>query len=90
MIFLVWQVLVPGMTPVHVNYLNGAKDLMMPANAGFTGLRATLTSFRLDEYIESTIELTAMPSMNLNGTVLQCTSENRQENITVLTDLSGL
>ena len=85
---LTWRVTLPGQMPVDLTYDN-TSNVNTVDNLGFN-IITTLTNFTRDEFIESIIVFTVLRDLAMNGTDLQCISEDL-DNVTtmVLVNISG-
>ena len=79
---LTWRITLPGIRPFNLTYdsiydLNTVDDLGM-------NITTNLTSYRRDEYIESIIVLTVLRETFINGTLLECLSEDLDSDSNVI------
>ena len=72
---LTWRVTLPGMMPIDITYDSMSILNTVDTDLGYN-ITTTLTDFTVDEYIESTIVFTVLRGVAVNGTVLECISEN--------------
>ena len=70
---LTWRITLPGTRPFNITYDN-IYDLDTVDNLG-KNITTILTSYRRNEYIESVIVLTVLRETFINGTLLECLSE---------------
>ena len=70
---LTWRITLPGIRPFNITYDN-IDDLNTVDDLGMN-ITTNLTSYRRDEYIESVIVLTVLRETFINGTLLECLSE---------------
>jgi hypothetical protein len=75
---LIWQVTVPGETPLNFTYNSTSIPGTILRNAN---VRSTLTKLVSNEYIESTLELTILRGIVLNQTELECRIEELNSDI---------
>lgn len=69
---LVWEVTVPGQTPVVITYAN---DEFLDALRLFShNIAVTLREFTVGQYLGSTLTITASLSQPLFGTEVQCSA----------------
>ncbi len=69
-----WLVTFPGQITITILYTNNSDQNAvnyLPMN-----LTARLTQYKNNEYVESDIQLTVLRNVSMNGTVLECRSED--------------
>ncbi len=81
-VHLRWRVTLPGSMPVTITYdntsiLNNMDNLAM-------GVITTLTTYRRDEYIESLIVFTVVRNIVLNGTMIECSISDLDNDVVTL------
>ena len=67
-----WLITFPGQDTITILYTNISDQDPMNHSA----VSSTLTQYRSDEFIESQIVLTVLRNVSMNGTRLECRSEN--------------
>ena len=74
MVQLRWLVTFPGQDIITIHYTNDSDwNAMSYLDMNIT---TTLTQYRSDEFVESEIVLTVLQGVPMNGTVLECRSED--------------
>ena len=88
MVQLSWMVTFPGEETITMLYTNDSEwNVVVYFDMHFT---TVLTEYTIDELIVSELELTVLQNVSMNGTVLECTSEDLgSENDTVYVNTSG-
>ena len=73
-VHLIWRVTLPGGMLINITYDNTS----IPNNIDnlAMGIDSTLTTYRIDEYIESIIVLTVIRNVILDGNILECDISN--------------
>ena len=67
---LTWRVTLPGQMPINITYDNTSSlDTVDYLGMNIT---STLTEYISDEYIESTLVITVLRGVDINGTELEC------------------
>ena len=72
---LTWLVTLPGMVPVNITYDNTSIPNTVDTAFG-NNITTTLTNYTVDLYTESTIMFTVLRDVVMNGTMLECISED--------------
>ena len=87
---LTWRVTLPGMMPVNITYDSTSLPNTQDTSFGYS-ITTMLTNFTMDTYIESTIVFTVLSDLAMNGTMLECISENLDDFLTmVFINISGI
>ena len=83
-----WLVTFPGLDPITILYFNSSN--LNIENRLDMNVVTTLTQFKRDEFIESELNLTVLFNVSMNGTLLECRSENLNNEVdTVYVNTSG-
>ena len=85
---LTWHVTLPGMMPVNITY-DSTSILNTVDTLGYN-ITTILTNFTENEYIESTITFIVLRGIPLNGTVLECISEDLDTYTTTILNLINI
>ena len=86
---LKWHILFPRQSPIEILYDHASTTNI--ADTLKLGVETTLTNFTRDNYIESLLELTIIKGVPINGTEIECSSENLNSvRIEVLVNTSGI
>ena len=90
MVQLTWHVTLPGGITANITYDN-TSILNTADNIGINNnIITTLTRYTSDEYIESTIVFTVLADVDLNMTLLECTSEDLNSDFdTIFVETAG-
>ncbi len=87
-VHLTWSVTLPGSMPVTITYDNSS--ILNNMNNLAMGVITILSTYRSDEYIESIIVLTLLIEVALDGTMLECSiSDLDNETATLYINSSG-
>ena len=85
---LSWMVTFPGQEAITMSYIDNSylnSVVLLDVNVS-----TTLTQYIMDEFIESEIVLTVLQNISMNGTLLECRSEDlASKNLTVFVNTSG-
>jgi phage-related protein len=79
---IMWFITIPGEETFSTKY-NGSSDVNSVSYLG-SNVTTTLTVFTDQEYIESTIKLTVLDYLDMNGTVLECGSAHLDSEVTIV------
>lgn len=84
---LTWRVTFPEMMPISITYDGRSTvntiDILLDLN-----ITAVLTDYIAEEIIESIITLTVLRNVSMNGTMIECSSEDL-DNVTVDVDVDS-
>ncbi len=69
-----WLVTFPGQDTIMILYTNGSD--LNTVNYLDIGITTTLTEYRSDDFIGSQLILTVLQNLSMNGTLLECRSED--------------
>ena len=67
---LTWHISIPDLSPLNITY-DGTSTINVINVLDFN-ISTTLTMYRPDMYIESTIFLTLLKNVTMNGTLVEC------------------
>ena len=82
---LTWLVTFPGHDAIIIHYTSASDQ-----NYTDTAITSALTEFRMDEFLQSDIELRVLQNISMNRTILECRSEDlASESIVVIVNASG-
>lgn len=73
--FLIWQVTVPGEMPVNFTYDSSSSGIVNSTIDLGLNISTTLIDYVPDVLLRSTLTLTVLSSMDRNGTLVQCLTE---------------
>ena len=85
-VHLTWRVILPGQMPINITlYPNVTID-----GVNFNSyIAASITGFRSDEFIHSTLEVTVQPDISTDQIMLECSIEDLgNDSVTVLINTS--
>ena len=74
MVQLMWLVTFPGQKAITMFYINDSY-VNITSNLGMN-ISTTLTQYTVDESIESKITITVLRNVSMNGTLVECRSED--------------
>ena len=85
---LSWMVTFPGQEAITMSYINDSYlNVVVLLDVNVT---TTLTQYIMDEFIESEIVLTVLQNISMNGTLLECSSEDLTSEMDIVyVDTSG-
>ena len=86
---LTWRVTLPGEAPMVMTY-DGSSSLNTVDNLGMD-ISTILTSYMSDQYIASSITLTILRGVPMNGSLLECFTERLDDDSdTIYVNSSGI
>ena len=77
---LTWHVTLPGMMPVNITYDNTSVLNTADTDLGYN-ITTTLMNITVDMFIQSSIVFTVLRDVDLNQTVVECSSEDLDSSI---------
>ena len=85
-VHLTWVIMAPGQIPINITY-NNISDIRDSLN---DYISSSVTAFRTDEFIHSTLEITVHPYISTDQIVLMCSIDDlRNDSIAVLVNTSS-